>query len=67
MPREGHSTLPTDIRGAPLSPHLTALVADDWHTTFHTGLAAELRLPGPDGLEPFALGDRRLVIRAEAA
>lgn len=42
-------------------------MADDWYTTFRTGLAAKSRLPGPDGLEPFALGDRRLVIRAEVA
>ena len=28
---------------------------------------ADIELLGPDGIEPFALGDRRLVIRAQAA
>ena len=30
----------TRLRGVPLSGNLTARVADDWYTTFHTGLAA---------------------------
>lgn len=42
--------------------HTTAEVADWLEAAGFSGL----ELLGPDGIEPFALGDRRLVIRAEA-
>ena len=43
--------------------HTTAEVAD----LLEAAGFGELELLGPDGIEPFALGDRRLIVRARAA